>query len=82
MGPFCWRWDGCFRPWVWWRSSPPRGSSSLLSCPIPTCASQAVQTVQLVHFLWPPFLFASRSRQLARMIRAQMEALVNNLPYL
>ena len=43
--------------------------------------TQAVQTVQMVHFLWPPFLFAFLSRQPARVLRAQMESLVHNLPY-
>ncbi len=35
----------------------------------------------MVHFLWPPFLFAHLSRQPGRMFRARMEALVHNLPY-
>ncbi len=43
--------------------------------------TQAIQTVQMVHFLWPPFLFAFLSRQPARVLRAQMESLVHNLPY-
>jgi hypothetical protein len=49
--------------------------------PNPNLRAQAVQTLQMVHFLWPPFLFAFLSRQPARVLRAQMEALVNNLPY-
>jgi hypothetical protein len=44
--------------------------------------TQAIQTVQMVHFLWPPFLFAFLSGQPRRIVRAQMEALVNNLPYI
>jgi hypothetical protein len=43
--------------------------------------TQAIQTVQMVHFLWPPFLFAYLSRQPARVLRAQIESLVHNLPY-
>ena len=43
--------------------------------------TQALQTVQMIHFLWPPFLFAFLSRQPARIIRAQMDALIHNLPY-
>jgi hypothetical protein len=43
--------------------------------------TQAIQTVQMVHFLWPPFLFAFLSRQPARILRAQMESIVHNLPY-
>ncbi len=42
---------------------------------------QAIQTFQMVHFLWPPFLFAFLARQPARVLRAQMESLVHNLPY-
>jgi hypothetical protein len=47
----------------------------------PGVRSQAIQIVQVVHFLWPPFLFGALSRQPARFLRARMEALVNNLPY-
>ena len=36
---------------------------------------------RMVHFLWPPFLFAFLSRQPARVLRAQMDSLVHNLPY-
>jgi hypothetical protein len=43
---------------------------------------QAIQTMQMVHFLWPPFLFAFLSRQPDRVLRAQMDALVNNIPYI
>jgi hypothetical protein len=42
---------------------------------------QAIQTLQMVHFLWPPFLFAYLARQPARVLRGQLDALVNNLPY-
>jgi hypothetical protein len=50
--------------------------------PNPNLRTQAIQTVQMVHFLWPPFLFAFLSGQPGRVVRAQMEALVNNLPYI
>jgi hypothetical protein len=43
--------------------------------------TQAIQAIQMAHFLWPPFLFAFLFRQPARMLRAQLEALVNNLPF-
>jgi hypothetical protein len=49
--------------------------------PDPNIRTQAVQMVQVVHLLWPPFLFAHVSRQPARMLRTQVESLVNNLPY-
>jgi hypothetical protein len=53
----------------------------VLPSPNPNVRGQAFQMVQIVHFLWPPFLFASLSRQPARWITARVDALVNNLPY-
>ena len=44
--------------------------------------AQSFQMLQAAHFLWPPFLFAFLSRQPARFVRARVEALINNLPYL
>jgi hypothetical protein len=41
----------------------------------------ALQMMQAIHFVWPPFLFAQLSRQPVKAIRSQFEALVNNLPY-
>ena len=53
----------------------------VLPNPNPEVRGQAFQMVQVVHFLWPPFLFGSLSRQPARFIRGRVEALVHNLPY-
>jgi hypothetical protein len=53
----------------------------VIPSPNPGVRGQAVQMVQIVHFLWPPFLFAALSRQPARWISARVDALVNNLPY-
>jgi hypothetical protein len=53
----------------------------LIPDPNPNVRGQAIQVVQMVHFLWPPFLFAQLSRQPGRMFRARMESLVHNLPY-
>lgn len=44
--------------------------------------SQVVQMVQVVHVLWPPFLLAYLHRRPRTMLRAQLDALVHNLPYL
>jgi hypothetical protein len=55
--------------------------SFVLPNPNPGVRSQAVQMVQVVHFLWPPFLFATLSRQPARMIQTRVSAMVHNLPY-
>ncbi len=43
--------------------------------------AQAFQMIQVIHFIWPPFLFAHISRQPVKLIRNQFEALVHNLPY-
>ena len=53
----------------------------ILPNPNPSIRGQAFQMVQVVHFLWPPFLFGSLSRQPSRFVRARVEALVHNLPY-
>jgi hypothetical protein len=53
----------------------------LIPNPDPIARSEVLQLAQMVHFLWPPFLFTSLSRQPARMFRARMESLVHNLPY-
>lgn len=43
---------------------------------------QAVQMVQTVHFLWPPFLCMALYRRSRRHVRASIESLVHNLPFL
>jgi hypothetical protein len=53
----------------------------VIPSPNPAVRSQAVQMVQVVHFLWPPFLFAFRARQPAAMIQARVSAMIHNLPY-
>ncbi len=53
----------------------------VLPNPNPSVRGQAVQMVQVVHFLWPPFLFATLARQPARMIQARVSAMLHNLPY-
>jgi hypothetical protein len=53
----------------------------VLPSPNPSIRTQAVQMVQVVHFLWPPFLFAYLARQPSMMLRSRLESLVHNLPY-
>lgn len=48
----------------------------------PMLRYQVVQMLQVVHFLWPPFLFAFLYRALRRSVGAQVRGLVQNLPYL
>ena len=43
---------------------------------------QTVQMVQVVHFLWPPFLFAGLYRKSTSFVRAQFDTFINNLPFL
>ncbi len=53
----------------------------VLPSPNPNVRGQAVQAFQMVHFLWPPFLFAHLSRQPGRLCRARLDSLIHNLPY-
>lgn len=53
----------------------------VLPSPFADVRGQAAQVVQMVHLLWPPFLFAHLSRLPARMFRARMDSLIHNLPY-
>ena len=47
----------------------------------PAVRWQAVQMVQVVHFLWPPFLCGALYRQLFHGNRNGFDALVHSLPY-
>jgi hypothetical protein len=53
----------------------------IASSPDPNVRWQTVQMVQVVHFLWPPFLFGGLYRMGTRGVAAQFEALAHNLPY-
>ncbi len=54
----------------------------VLSHANPAVRGQTLQALQLLHFLWPPFLFAHLARRQRRGIRLRLEALLKNLPYL
>lgn len=43
--------------------------------------AQAFQMVQVVHLLWPPFLFGGLYRRGYGAVRAGVDTLVHNLPY-
>jgi hypothetical protein len=51
----------------------------------PSVRIQSVQMVQVIHFLWPPFLFAGLHRKFSRLLRhlseRLLDALAHNLPY-
>jgi hypothetical protein len=42
---------------------------------------QTLQMMQVVHFLWPPFLFGVLFRRLSRFSQNRFETLLTNLPY-
>jgi hypothetical protein len=42
---------------------------------------QTVQMVQVVHFLWPPFLFGGLYRKSASLVKAQFDTFIHNLPF-
>ena len=50
--------------------------------PEPAIRWQSLQMLQVVHFLWSPFLFGGLYRKGIRGIAAEFESLANNLPYL
>jgi len=37
---------------------------------------------QVIHFLWPPFLFGGLYRRVQTHVRNTFDSLVHNLPYL
>jgi hypothetical protein len=41
-----------------------------------------LQMLQVVHFLWPPFMFAGMYRKTTSVIRAQFDTFIHNLPFL
>jgi hypothetical protein len=47
----------------------------------PAIRGQAVQVVQLVHFLWPPFLLTYQARRARGLAREFAMDLMANLPY-
>ncbi len=49
--------------------------------PIEGIRWQSVQMVQVIHFLWPPFLLAALYSRARREVTARFEAFVHNLPH-
>jgi hypothetical protein len=56
-------------------------STYVVPHPHPAVRWQTLQMMQVVHFLWPPFLCGGLYRVWGREVRAGFDALVNNLPY-
>lgn len=57
-------------------------STYVAASPQPDIRWQSLQMLQVVHVLWPPFLFGGLYRKGIRGVKAEFEALANNLPYL
>lgn len=51
------------------------------SSPNPNVRGQAIQMIQAVHFLWPPFLFAALYRGGRKAILERFDTFAHNLPY-
>ena len=56
-------------------------SAYVVSDPDPNVRGQSLQMMQVVHFLWPPFLFGGLYRKGHTVVRAEIETLAHNLPY-
>jgi hypothetical protein len=54
----------------------------IVPSPNPAIRWQVVQMVQVVHLLWPPFLFGALYRRTRRLVAARLDALAHNLPFL
>ncbi len=47
----------------------------------PAIRAQSVQMLQVVHFLWPPFLCGGLYRARSKVVRVALETFLQNLPY-
>ncbi len=56
-------------------------STYVADAPNPAIRAQVVQMVQVVHFLWPPFLCGALYRKRLGALRAALETFIRNLPY-
>jgi hypothetical protein len=52
----------------------------LVTSPDPATRMQTLQMLQIVHFLWPPFLFGGLYRAGRGALRANLDTLLHNLP--
>lgn len=55
--------------------------ATVATAPDPGIRWQTLQMLQVVHFLWPPFLFGSLFRRMQREARSRFDAMTHNLPY-
>ncbi len=47
----------------------------------PAVRGMVLQMLQIVHFLWPPFVLAGTARMQRRAVQRGIDAFVHNLPY-
>ncbi len=47
----------------------------------PAIRAQTAQVLQLVHFLWPPFLLTHQARRARSVVADRIGDLMANLPY-
>lgn len=52
-----------------------------VNSPRPAIRGQVFQMIQVIHFLWPPWLLAGLHRAMRRNARMAVEAFVSNLPF-
>ncbi len=48
---------------------------------LPAIRWQSVQLIQIVHFLWPPFLCGHQYRSRYRLVSRQLDTILHNLPH-
>jgi len=53
----------------------------VVSHPQAEVRKQTFQMCQVVHFLWPPFLFGGLYRRRYTVVRDRFDAMIHNLPY-
>jgi hypothetical protein len=56
-------------------------STYCLPSPNPEIRTQAIQMIQVAHFLWPPFLFGGLYRGRKRAVMDTFGIMLRNLPY-
>lgn len=47
----------------------------------PSVRAQSIQTIQVIHFLWPPFLLASLGRRIDRLVGTWLETALQNAAF-
>lgn len=56
-------------------------ASFVLPSDSPSVRAQSIQTIQVIHFLWPPFLLASLGRRIDRLVGTWLETALRNAAF-